>query len=103
MSPATEEYQTPETAKYYTPHFKAGGLTAIISPEAAEFIVSDEENYQAPEKQAIGEIQLSMEQTMRLSQMHEKVITDFEGNIELLYMQSKTSPKYGLYWAEQVQ
>ena len=40
---------------------------------------------------------------MRLSQMHEKVFTDFEGNIELLYMQSKTSPKYGLYWAEQVQ
>jgi hypothetical protein len=94
----TEECQA---GKYYTPHFKAGGLTGIISPEAAEFIVSDENL--VPEKHAMGDIQLSMDQTLRLSQMHEKVITDFEGKIELLFMQSKKSPKYDMYWAEQVQ
>jgi hypothetical protein len=64
-----------QTGKYYTPHFKAGGLTGIISPEAAEFVVSDENL--VPEKHAMGDIQLTMDQTLRLSQMHEKVITDF--------------------------
>jgi len=104
VSPGTtEEYQRAEAGKYRTPHFKAGGLTAIISPEAAEFIVRGEENNLVPEINAMGDIQLSMEQTIRLSQMHEKLITEFEGKIELLFMQSKTSPKYDMYWAEQVQ
>jgi hypothetical protein len=104
VSPGTtEEYQRAEAGKYRTPHFKAGGLTGIISPEAAEFIVRGEEDNLVLEKNTIGDIQLSMEQTLRLSQMHEKVITDFEGKIELLFMQSKTSPKYDMYWAEQVQ
>jgi hypothetical protein len=104
VSPGTtEEYQRAEAGKYRTPHFKAGGLTGIISPEAAEFIVRDEENNLVPGINAMGEIQLTLEQTLRLSQMHEKVITDFEGKIELLFMQSKTSPKYDMYWAEQVQ
>ena len=53
-----------QTGKYYTPHFKAGGLTGIISPEAAEFVVSDEGL--VPEKHAIGDIQLTMDQTVRL-------------------------------------
>jgi len=106
LSPGTtaeEEYQTAETAKYYTPHFKAGGLTGIISPEAAEFIVGDDDNVLGAGKYAIGGFQVSMEQMLRLTQMHEKVISDFNGKIEMLYMQSKKSLKYGLYWSEQVQ
>ena len=60
-----EAYQTAEAAKYCTPHFKAGGLTGIISPDAAaEFIVADEENNLVPE--ADGEIQHTMEQMLRL-------------------------------------
>ena len=104
-SPGTtaEEYHTAETAKYYTPHFKAGGLTGIISPNAAEFTVGDEEDGLGSGKYSIGGISVSMEQMLRLKQMHDKMITDFEGKIEMLFMQSKTSPKYGLYWCEQVQ
>ena len=55
-----------------------------------------------PEIGAMGDIQLTMDQTLRLSQMHDKVITDFEGKIEILFMQSKTTPKYEMYWADQV-
>jgi len=104
-SPGTtaEEYHTAETAKYYTPHFKAGGLTGIISPGAAEFTVGDEENGLGSVKYAIGGFPVSMEQKLRLTQMHEKVITDFDGKVEMLFMQSKTSPKYAMYWSEQVQ
>ena len=73
-SPGTtaEEYHTAETAKYYTPHFKAGGLTGIISPGAAEFTVGDEENGLESVKYAIGGFPVSMEQMLKLKQMHEK-------------------------------
>ena len=98
----SDRYQTAETAKYFTPHFKAGGLTGIISPGAAEFSVSDEENGLGSVKYAIGGFPVSIEQKLKLKQMHEKVINDFDGKVEMLFMQSKTSPKYAMYWSEQV-
>ena len=94
-----ELYQTPETSKYYTPHFKAGSLTAIISPETQEFMANEKIGH-APICEE--EYKINDSQKLRLQEMQWKMVEECQTteNLEHLYMQSKNNHKYKLFWRQ---